>query len=259
MATLTLSAPPATHRRASAETPNEAPQWLGLLSAAGLSLVLHAVLFALLVWQWQPAPTPPQASAPVLITQLIAPPKPAPAAPAAPVVPAPPPHLELQKEQPKEQAPPPPVEDATLARKRLQEQQRQEHHRQEQQRLREQQQRQQQLQREQAEREHLAALAQAEHWAANNHDYAPLDKPAPDYPERALSRGIEGECTVEYTVTAAGRVENPRIVGECHPLFIRTSMNAAKAFRYQPRRVDGQPQAVANVRNTFHYRIEDQR
>lgn len=255
MATLTLSMPQATHRRESAETPIEAPQWPGLLSAAGLSLVLHAVLFALLAWQWQPAPTPLQASAPVLITQLIAPPKPAPAAPPAPAVPTP-------------QAPPQPVEDATLARKRLQEQQ-QEQHRQEQQRLREQQQRQQQLQREQAEREHQAALAaaaeaqraaqQAEQWAANNHDYAPLDKPAPAYPERALSRGIEGDCTVEYTVTAAGGVDDPQVVGDCHPLFIRTSLNAARAFRYQPRRVDGQPQAVVNVRNTFHYRIEDQR
>ena len=162
---------------------------------------------------------------------------------------------------------PTPAEDTKLARPRVDDQRRAEQQRLEQQRQRVRAERLEQARLEQAHlAQRQAAIAEAEQarlaaerWAANNHDYAPLDKPAPEYPERALARGIEGDCTVQYTIDAAGRVENPAVVGDCHPLFIRASLNAVKAFRYQPRRVDGQPQAVANVRNTFHYRIEGQR
>lgn len=248
----------------------ESRRWPGLLGAGGLSLVLHGVLFLLLAWNGSGVPAKPPVQ-PVLIAQLVAlQPLPQTTPQSTPVTP-----ISAQPPMPEPLATPPPkpLEDATLSRQRMDDQRRADLQRQqEQQRQREQAQRMQQEKRhqERLERERLAqqqaAIAEAEQarraaeqWAANNHDYAPLDKPAPDYPQRALDRGIEGDCTVQYTVNAAGRVENPAVVGDCHPLFIRTSLNAAKAFRYQPRRVDGQPQAVANVRNTFHYRIEDQR
>lgn len=100
-----------------------------------------------------------------------------------------------------------------------------------------------------------AARARAEAEAASR-QYLPIAKQAPDYPQRALDRRIEGECTVVYTVDAQGRVADPQIVGNCHPLFIKPSLAAAKRFRYQPRVVDGQAVAVANVKNTFTYRIQ---
>ena len=84
----------------------------------------------------------------------------------------------------------------------------------------------------------------------------PIAKQAPSYPQRALDKGLEGQCTVHYTVNAQGRVENPEAESDCHPLFIRPSLNAAKSFRYQPRIIEGRAVAVANVRNTFTYRIE---
>ena len=61
---------------------------------------------------------------------------------------------------------------------------------------------------------------------------------------------------MRYSVDAQGRVQNPEAEADCHPLFIRPSLAAAKNFRYQPRMVDGRPVAVPNVRNTFHYRIQ---
>ncbi|MDH1161225.1 TonB family protein, partial [Pseudomonas otitidis] len=159
-------------------------------------------------------------------------------------------------------------EQAALARKRLEEQKRQEQiqretQRREQQRLEaertaaEQQRqldlaRQAEQQRQAAERARQAA-AEA---AANSRQYLPIAKEAPDYPQRALDKGIQGDCTVEYRVNPQGRVENPQVVGDCHPLFIRPSLAAAQTFRYQPRLENGQPVAVPGVRNTFHYRIE---
>ena len=92
--------------------------------------------------------------------------------------------------------------------------------------------------------------------AFDSRQYQPLSKEAPDYPERALDKNIEGDCTLEYSVNTQGRVENPKVLDGCHPLFMRPSLAAANTFRYQPRIVDGKAVAVPAVRNTFHYRIK---
>ncbi|MDH1672474.1 energy transducer TonB, partial [Stutzerimonas stutzeri] len=86
--------------------------------------------------------------------------------------------------------------------------------------------------------------------------YLPIAKKPPVYPQRALDAGLQGACTVSYTVDVQGRVRSPKVVGDCHPLFIRPSLIAAQSFRYQPRIVDGRAVEVPNVQNTFHYRIE---
>jgi hypothetical protein len=57
-------------------------------------------------------------------------------------------------------------------------------------------------------------------------------------------------------VNEKGRVENPKAQGDCHPMFVRPSIQAALNFKYQPRLVDGKPTSVSNVKNTFQYRIE---
>ena len=86
-------------------------------------------------------------------------------------------------------------------------------------------------------------------------NYQPVSKIAPAYPESALDRKIEGDCTVIYSVNEKGRVENPKAQGDCHPMFVRPSIQAALNFKYQPRLVDGKPTSVLNVKNTFQYRI----
>lgn len=40
---------------------------------------------------------------------------------------------------------------------------------------------------------------------ADVRQYLPISKEAPDYPQRALDKGIEGDCTVEYSVTPKAR------------------------------------------------------
>lgn len=86
-------------------------------------------------------------------------------------------------------------------------------------------------------------------------NYQPVFKQAPDYPARAMDQGLQGDCTVSYTVNAQGRVENPRAESDCHPLFVRPALNAAKSFQYQPRVVNGQAVTVQQVRNVFQFRI----
>ena len=90
-------------------------------------------------------------------------------------------------------------------------------------------------------------------------DYLPIVKVAPIYPNRALQRGIEGYCVVEYTVTKQGTTKNPHVLeNQCtSTLFYRASVNAALKFKYKPRIIDGEAVEVPGVQNKFTYEITD--
>lgn len=248
------------------------PAWREHGSALAIAVALHAGA-AWLLFSLSHTPELPPPAAQVIQTQLVQLPAPEPVVAAPPVV-EPAPVAPAPKPQPTVQAPP--VEDAALALKRVQQKerrerelqaelarkQRQESERREQlvrdekaREAREQEQRLAAARDAEAARQAAAAKARAEADAASR-QYLPIAKEAPDYPQRALDRHIEGECTVAYTVDPAGRVTDPQVVGNCHPLFVKPSLAAAKRFRYQPRLVNGQAVAVANVKNTFSFRIE---
>jgi len=90
-------------------------------------------------------------------------------------------------------------------------------------------------------------------------DYLPIVKVAPIYPQRALSRGIEGYCVVQYTVTRQGTIRDPFVIeDQCtNALFHRPSLQAALKFKYKPRVIDGQAVEVPGVQNKFTYVIEE--
>lgn len=90
-------------------------------------------------------------------------------------------------------------------------------------------------------------------------DYLPIVKVAPIYPQRALSRGIEGYCVVEYTVTRQGTIRDPFVIeSECtSSLFHRASLQAALKFKYKPRVIDGEAVEVPGVQNKFTYEITE--
>ncbi len=90
-------------------------------------------------------------------------------------------------------------------------------------------------------------------------DYLPIVKVAPIYPNRALTRGIEGFCVVQYTVTRQGTTKDPVVVeSQCtSSLFHRASLNAAMKFKYKPRIMDGEAVEVPGVQNKFTYEITE--
>ena len=245
------------HSPALALAPDSDGFWRKSL-AASLAVALHGAVAVALMLGWSterpgvPAPR-------VMHTQWVVLPAPAPAPTPEPVavalpepvaipVPTKPtvdPQVQAQK-----------LEKAALARKRVEEKKLE----QQQQRMATEQRNraleQQRLSQERAASEKARAAVPAPTPAFDSRQYQPLSKAAPDYPERALDKNIEGDCSVEYTVNTQGHVENPKVLDGCHPLFIRPSLAAANTFRYQPRIVDGKAVAVPAVRNTFHYRIK---
>ena len=90
-------------------------------------------------------------------------------------------------------------------------------------------------------------------------DYLPIVKVAPIYPQRAVTRGIEGYCVVSYTVTKQGTVRDPLVIeDQCtSSLFHRASRQASLKFKYKPRVVDGEAREVPGVRNKFTFKLED--
>jgi len=90
-------------------------------------------------------------------------------------------------------------------------------------------------------------------------DYLPIVKVAPIYPQRALSRSIEGYCVVQYVVTKNGTIRDPFVVeDQCtSSLFHRASIQAALKFKYKPRVMDGQAVEVPGVQNKFTYEIQE--
>ena len=90
-------------------------------------------------------------------------------------------------------------------------------------------------------------------------DYLPIVKVAPIYPQRALSRGVQGFCVVQYTVTRQGTTRDPMVVESMctSSLFHRASVQAALKFKYKPRVIDGKPVEVPGVQNKFTYEITE--
>ena len=90
-------------------------------------------------------------------------------------------------------------------------------------------------------------------------DYLPIVKVAPIYPQRALTRGVQGFCVVEYTVTRQGTTRDPFVIeDQCtSSLFHRASLQAALKFKYKPRILDGEAVEVRGVQNKFTYEITE--
>jgi len=92
--------------------------------------------------------------------------------------------------------------------------------------------------------------------SASEGDYTPLVRIAPIYPQNARRRGIEGNCIVQFDVSAQGTTKNIEILDCDSTYFHRSSINATSRFRYRPRIIDGKPVEVRGVKTRFSYRLD---
>jgi protein TonB len=102
-------------------------------------------------------------------------------------------------------------------------------------------------------------------------EYLPIVKVQPQYPRRALSRGMTGWVIVEFTVTEQGTVTNPFVVENCgwiknarnegdcfdspNSVFDSAAMKAAAKFKYKPKVIDGNPVATGGVQNKISFEL----
>jgi protein TonB len=94
--------------------------------------------------------------------------------------------------------------------------------------------------------------------AGSDRDIIPLVRINPDYPPRALSRGIEGYVIVQFTITAAGMVKDV-IVVDAKPkgLFDDAAVRAVGRWRYNPKVVEGVAVERRGVQTMITFHLED--
>ena len=92
---------------------------------------------------------------------------------------------------------------------------------------------------------------------ATDGEYLPIVKVAPQYPARALRRGIEGYVILEYTVTKHGSVKEPIII-EAEPknIFDKAAINSTLKYKYKPRVIVGEPIEVSGVQTKIIFELE---
>ncbi len=92
--------------------------------------------------------------------------------------------------------------------------------------------------------------------AYSDGEYLPIVRVAPIYPNRALSRGLEGYVDLMFTVTTAGTVRDPVVTYSTSSLFESAAKKAVLKFKYKPRIVDGQPVDVPGVETRIRFELE---
>ncbi len=81
----------------------------------------------------------------------------------------------------------------------------------------------------------------------------PIYRARPDYPRRALRRRLTGNVRLSFTVTAAGKVDDPEVLASSSDVFDQAALDAIRMYRYAPHFVNGTPVAVDYVEYTISF------
>lgn len=85
----------------------------------------------------------------------------------------------------------------------------------------------------------------------------PIFKVAPQYPRRALTKGIEGFVELMFDITTAGKTENIRVIyAEPKGYFETNAVNVLAKWKYKPALDDGIPQSQRNQTTRITYELE---
>ena len=81
---------------------------------------------------------------------------------------------------------------------------------------------------------------------------------APNYPERARRKGIEGYVDLIFDLTATGQTKNIRILNAVpQGYFENASMRALKKWKYQPAVEDGKAVAMYDMTTRISYTLDE--
>jgi protein TonB len=88
-------------------------------------------------------------------------------------------------------------------------------------------------------------------------EYLPIVRVEPMYPRRAQSRGLEGYCDMEFTVTKTGEVIDAVARVCSSSVFKNSSVKAVLKWKYKPRVVNGEPIDSPGVQTKLTYKFEE--
>jgi len=89
-------------------------------------------------------------------------------------------------------------------------------------------------------------------------DVIPLVRIAPEYPPRALSRGIEGWVQVQFTITETGAVKDAVVVASDPPrIFDEAALRSIARWRYNPKVEGGVAVERIGVQTVIRFLLEE--
>ena len=90
-------------------------------------------------------------------------------------------------------------------------------------------------------------------------DVVPLVRINPDYPQRALSRGLEGWVQVQFTISETGAVIDPIVVDSSPKgIFDDAAIKAVSRWRYNPKVEGGVALQRVGVQTIIRFTLEDE-
>jgi protein TonB len=93
--------------------------------------------------------------------------------------------------------------------------------------------------------------------AGSDRDVIPLVRIPPEYPPRALSRGLEGWVQIQFTITATGMVRDPMVVNaEPKNIFDDAALKAIARWRYNPKVEGGVAVERVGVQTIIRFQLE---
>ncbi len=102
------------------------------------------------------------------------------------------------------------------------------------------------------------ALGRMDLSAGSDTDVIPLVRIAPEYPPRALRRGIEGWVQVQFTITPTGAVTDATVVAADPPgLFDEAAIRSILRWRYNPKVEGGVAVERVGVQTVIRFVLEE--
>ncbi|HUQ53578.1 MAG TPA: energy transducer TonB [Gammaproteobacteria bacterium] len=101
------------------------------------------------------------------------------------------------------------------------------------------------------------AMSRMQMTAGSDRDVIPLVRINPDYPPRALSRGLEGWVQVQFTITPTGTVADAKVVNaEPKNIFDDAALKAIARWRYNPKVEGGVAVERVGVQTIIRFQLE---
>ena len=93
--------------------------------------------------------------------------------------------------------------------------------------------------------------------AGSDRDIIPLVRIPPDYPPRALQRGLEGWVQVQFTITATGTVKDAVVVDAMPKnIFDDAALKAIARWRYNPKVEGGAAIERVGMQTIIRFQLE---
>ncbi len=102
------------------------------------------------------------------------------------------------------------------------------------------------------------AISRMDMSGGSDTDVIPLVRIAPEYPPRALSRGLEGWVQVQFTITATGAVKDAVVVASDPPrIFDEAALRSIARWRYNPKVEGGVAVERIGVQTVIRFLLEE--